>query len=96
MLTVAPAETGIPGYAGTAQGPLRVASTTGATVAGHPAASQRPCSRYYGQRMATAQPQAYGKTAPYAGCGYTPQQLAPFLITMGWTRTWPPHPVMTT
>ncbi|HEY2576625.1 MAG TPA: protease pro-enzyme activation domain-containing protein [Streptosporangiaceae bacterium] len=75
VLTVAPTETGIPGYADTAQGPLRTAPTTGATVAGNPAASQPPCSGYYGQRMATTQPKAYGKTAPYAVCGYTPQQL---------------------
>jgi subtilase family serine protease len=35
----------------------------------------RPCSTYYGQRIATAKPKAYGKHASWAICGYTPQQL---------------------
>jgi subtilase family serine protease len=34
-----------------------------------------PCSTYYGQRLATAKPKAYGKHVPWALCGYTPQQL---------------------
>jgi len=34
----------------------------------------QPCSAYYGQKIATAQPEAYGKHQPYAVCGYVPQQ----------------------
>jgi subtilase family serine protease len=33
-----------------------------------------PCSTYFGQLLATDKPPAYGKTRPYAICGYTPQQ----------------------
>jgi subtilase family serine protease len=35
----------------------------------------QPCSAYYAQKVATAQPPAYGKSQPYAVCGYGPQQL---------------------
>ncbi|TWP33762.1 serine protease [Leekyejoonella antrihumi] len=35
----------------------------------------QPCSSYYGQKMATNKPTAYGKHWPYAVCGYTPKQL---------------------
>jgi subtilase family serine protease len=35
----------------------------------------KPCSRYYGQKIATSLPEAYGRPAPYAACGYTPRQL---------------------
>ena len=35
----------------------------------------RPCSAYYAQKSADAQPAAYGKHQPYTPCGYTPQQL---------------------
>ena len=35
----------------------------------------RPCSRYWGQKMATDKPMAYGHTLAYAPCGYTPQQI---------------------
>jgi subtilase family serine protease len=35
----------------------------------------QPCSAYYGQKIATAQPAANGKKQPYAVCGYGPQQL---------------------
>lgn len=34
----------------------------------------QPCSAYYGQKVATAQPPAYGKHQPYVVCGYVPQQ----------------------
>jgi subtilase family serine protease len=34
----------------------------------------QPCSAYYGQKLAQAQPAAYGKHQPYAVCGYGPQQ----------------------
>src|SRR5215813_1826684 len=33
------------------------------------------CSGYFGQNPATSLPEAYGRTAPYVACGYTPQQL---------------------
>ncbi len=33
-----------------------------------------PCSSYYGQKVATDKPPAYGKSQPYAVCGYGPQQ----------------------
>ena len=33
----------------------------------------QPCSKYYGQLMAESQPTAYGQTAPYTVCGYTPR-----------------------
>ena len=35
----------------------------------------QPCSAYYAQKSADAQPTAYGKHQPYTPCGYTPQQL---------------------
>jgi subtilase family serine protease len=35
----------------------------------------RPCSAYYGQRLASTKPVAYGKHVPWAVCGYTPKQL---------------------
>ena len=35
----------------------------------------QPCSAYYGQKVATGKPKAYGKHQPYAVCGYTPSQL---------------------
>jgi subtilase family serine protease len=35
----------------------------------------RPCSTYFGEKPATGTPEAYGKTQPYAPCGYTPAQL---------------------
>jgi subtilase family serine protease len=34
-----------------------------------------PCSAYWGEQMATDQPDAYGVTQPYSPCGYTPQQI---------------------
>ncbi|GAA5197502.1 S53 family peptidase [Rugosimonospora acidiphila] len=33
-----------------------------------------PCSDYFGQKVATDKPSAYGKKQPYAVCGYGPQQ----------------------
>jgi subtilase family serine protease len=35
-----------------------------------------PCSTYYGQKVATNKPQAYGKYQPWTNCGYTPSQVA--------------------
>jgi len=34
-----------------------------------------PCSDYYGQKVASDLPKAYGKHQPYAPCGYVPDQL---------------------
>jgi subtilase family serine protease len=34
----------------------------------------QPCSGYYGEKVATDKPAAYGKKWPYAVCGYTPNQ----------------------
>jgi len=34
----------------------------------------QPCSSYYGQKLATNMPSAYGKKWPYVICGYVPQQ----------------------
>jgi subtilase family serine protease len=34
----------------------------------------QPCSAYYGQKIATDQPDGYGKKQPYTVCGYGPQQ----------------------
>jgi len=35
----------------------------------------RPCSAYWGEKMATTLPQFNGQTLPYAPCGYLPSQL---------------------
>jgi subtilase family serine protease len=34
-----------------------------------------PCSTYYGQKVATNKPTAYGKHWPWTNCGYTPSQV---------------------
>ncbi|HEX3749720.1 MAG TPA: S53 family peptidase [Streptosporangiaceae bacterium] len=34
-----------------------------------------PCSQYYGQKIATSEPAAYGKHQPWTNCGYTPAQV---------------------
>ena len=34
-----------------------------------------PCNTYYDQSYATSEPKAYGKTAPWNVCGYTPKQI---------------------
>jgi subtilase family serine protease len=34
-----------------------------------------PCSTYYGQLTATAEPAAYGRHQPWTNCGYTPRQI---------------------
>jgi len=34
-----------------------------------------PCSEYYGQKVATDEPSAYGKSQPWTNCGYTPKQI---------------------
>jgi subtilase family serine protease len=62
VLTVVPVETGLP--------------TSAPPPAPEPVpAPPSPCSEYYGQDLATSLPDAYGSPAPYAACGYTPQQL---------------------
>jgi subtilase family serine protease len=35
----------------------------------------RPCSAYWGEKMANDKPPAYGATAPYTVCGYLPDQI---------------------
>jgi subtilase family serine protease len=34
-----------------------------------------PCSAYYGQKIATTRPEAYGRHQPWTNCGYTPSQI---------------------
>jgi subtilase family serine protease len=34
-----------------------------------------PCSSYYGQKIATTKPAAYGRHQPWTACGYTPSQI---------------------
>ena len=34
-----------------------------------------PCSTYYGQKVATTEPTAYGTHQPWTNCGYTPSQI---------------------
>ncbi len=34
-----------------------------------------PCSQYYGQKIATTEPSAYGTKQPWTNCGYTPSQV---------------------
>ena len=34
-----------------------------------------PCSQYYGQKIATGEPSAYGSKQPWTNCGYTPSQI---------------------
>jgi subtilase family serine protease len=80
VLTVAPMETGLPGYAGSTRIAPRPRTATGVaasevTSLTSAVATSAPCSSYYGQRLATSLPTAYGRTAPYWGCGYTPQQM---------------------
>jgi subtilase family serine protease len=35
----------------------------------------KPCSTYYGQKVAINKPKAYGKYQPWTNCGYTPGQV---------------------
>src|SRR5882757_8750297 len=49
--------------------------TTADTLPGPPPGVRfgvQPCSDYYGQKVATDKPPAYGKQRPYAVCGYGP------------------------
>jgi subtilase family serine protease len=36
--------------------------------------ANQPCSKYFGQKLATKDPKAYGHTLPYASCWYSPAQ----------------------
>jgi subtilase family serine protease len=35
----------------------------------------QPCSKYYGQKIASNEPSAYGKKQPWTNCGYTQRQI---------------------
>ena len=35
----------------------------------------KPCAQWYGQKIATSKPKAYGAHQPWAVCGYTPRQV---------------------
>ena len=35
----------------------------------------KPCSTYYGEKIAANKPKAYGKHQPWTNCGYTPSQI---------------------
>ncbi len=83
VLTIAPAETGLPGSSA-AHVPSAAPASSPGTTPPLPASSDQvrsagparpPCSQYFGQVLATSFPPAYGKPAPYGVCGYTPQQL---------------------
>ncbi|HEY6786157.1 MAG TPA: S53 family peptidase [Trebonia sp.] len=88
VLTVAPVETGLPGYpavaspaasAHTAALAAGAASTAAPDAAGPrlgaaPAANPG-CSSYFGQDLASSLPKAYGRVVPYFVCGYTPGQV---------------------
>jgi subtilase family serine protease len=69
VLTVAPIETGLPGPGGDPAPPAKRSAPT------DKAAGPAQCSDYFGERRATDLPPAYGRTAPYEVCGYTPRQL---------------------
>jgi subtilase family serine protease len=73
VLAVAPLPTG---QAVSSPAPSASPSPSPAPSSPQPATASAPaCSAYYGQSLATSLPAAYGRTVPYAGCGYTPQQL---------------------
>ena len=59
-----------------APSPAPSASPSPAPSSPRPVTASVPArSAYYGQRLAVSLPAAHGRTVPYAGCGYTPQQL---------------------
>jgi len=62
---------------GTASKTSTAVNTPADTLPGPPPGARygvQPCSAYYGQKIATDKPSAYGKKQPYAVCGYVPQQ----------------------
>jgi subtilase family serine protease len=78
------APTGIPSIPGSialkADGVLGLAETTVHPTlkrAPPPPAfvSAPPCSKFWGKKLASDKPKAYGGVQPYAPCGYTPEQL---------------------
>jgi subtilase family serine protease len=73
--TPAAVSTAIAGVTGIDQGATmnRPASTEPGPAPGARYGVQ-PCSAYYGQKIATAQPAAYGAHQPRVICGYVPQQ----------------------
>jgi subtilase family serine protease len=79
VLTVAPVPAGQPAPSPTpsASPTPRPSPTPSAspTPSPSPAPGAPACSSYFGQSLATTLPAAYGRTVPYLGCGYTPQQL---------------------
>jgi subtilase family serine protease len=79
VLTVAPTETGPSAPGPSAPGPASpVRATAAQPAAGQvtaPGQARPPCSRYFGETLATSLPPAYGYPAPYGVCGYAPQQL---------------------
>lgn len=77
VLTVAPTQTGSLAAAGAsgASDPTGTPGSASSSSASSSASANAPCSAYFGQRRATTLPPAYGRTAPYRPCGYTPQQL---------------------
>jgi subtilase family serine protease len=73
--TPAAVSSAIAGVVGIDQG--STLKTPADTLPGPPPGARfgvQPCSSYFGQKVATAQPAAYGKHQPYAVCGYDPQQ----------------------
>jgi subtilase family serine protease len=60
-----------------ATGAAASARTSSGTAAPPPDAfvNAPPCSSYFGQKIATSLPSAYGSKASYAPCGYVPAQL---------------------
>lgn len=53
--------------------------STGGRVGAAPPASvflnAPPCSKYFGEKLATGQPSGFGAVQPYVPCGYVPSQL---------------------
>lgn len=47
----------------------------GAIVASPSSVNEGSCSHYWGQKVASTLPRAYGRTLDYALCGYVPKQL---------------------
>jgi subtilase family serine protease len=72
VLTVAPTETGLPAPPQAPSAQVTAPRAGQVTAAG---STRPPCSRYFGQALATSLPPTYGHPAPYGVCGYTPQQL---------------------
>ena len=61
--------------AGTRTASARATGTTTSAPPPDAFVNGKPCSSYYGEKLATSTPTAFGKTQPYAPCGYVPSQL---------------------